>query len=273
MKSNLRFVRHPLFVAGLLYFLPPAGLLLMWVEGIFTKQVRLGITAIIAILFLFGADKPDNYSFSREIMNFINEPAQGESAPVKKTPEAAAQAAPVKPAEESSPPAASIQSDSVPDSASQADTAGFVQAQVERVVDGDTVVLTDGTKVRLIGVNTPESTKETQPYGEEASNHTKEVLAGRTVWLEKDVSETDQYGRALRIVWLELPRDTSDAEIRAKMYNAQLVLDGYAEPYTFPPDVKYAEKFKDYAREAREKETGLWAIDPVNGTTRGDLDE
>jgi micrococcal nuclease len=145
-------------------------------------------------------------------------------------------------------------------------------ATVARVVDGDTFELTDGRKVRLIGVNTPESTTRTELYGKEASNYTSSKLAGKTVWLQKDVSETDRYGRLLRIVWLQIPTDDmNESEIRTKMFNADLVLNGYAEPSTYPPDVKYADYFRKFAREAREANKGLWAYGEY-GTTKGDLD-
>jgi len=153
-----------------------------------------------------------------------------------------------------------------------AERLGLISATVTDVIDGDTIKLADGSKVRLIGINTPESTSRTEPFGKEASNYTKTKLEGKQVWLEKDVSETDQYNRLLRIVWLDIPTDTLDEdEIRDKMFNAMLVIDGYAEPYTFPPDVKYANFFRKFAQEAREKEVGLWAYGP-EGTTRGDLD-
>lgn len=143
---------------------------------------------------------------------------------------------------------------------------------VARIVDGDTFELTDGRKVRLIGVNTPESTTRHEQYGKEASNYTSSKLAGKTVWLQKDVSETDRYGRLLRIVWLQIPTDDmNESEIRTKMFNADLVLNGYAEPSTYPPDVKYSDYFVKFAREAREQNKGLWAFGEY-GTTKGDLD-
>lgn len=143
------------------------------------------------------------------------------------------------------------------------------EAKVSTVVDGDTVELSDGTKVRLIGVNTPESTTRTEPYGKEASNYTKEQLTGKTVYLEKDVSETDQYGRLLRYVWLDIPKEITDSEIKAKMFNAILVKNGYAEVSTYPPDVKYKEYFTKYNAAARNENKGLWSINH-NGTTKGD---
>lgn len=149
---------------------------------------------------------------------------------------------------------------------------GLVVATVSDVVDGDTITLSDGSKVRLIGVNTPESTNKTEEYGKEASDYTTTALKGKTVYLQKDVSETDRYGRLLRLVWLDIPTSVTDEnEIREKMFNAKLVLDGYAEPSTYDPDVTYSEYFKDFAREARESSTGLWAI-AEEGTTKGDLD-
>lgn len=149
---------------------------------------------------------------------------------------------------------------------------GLQKVVVARVIDGDTFELSDGRKVRLIGVNTPESTTRTEEYGKEASNYTKSKLEGKEVYLQKDVSETDRYGRLLRIVWLKVPTDDmNENEIRSKMFNADLVINGYAEPSTYPPDVKYAEYFRKFAREAREAERGLWAYGEY-GTTKGDLD-
>lgn len=143
---------------------------------------------------------------------------------------------------------------------------------VSRVVDGDTVELSDGRKIRLVGVNTPESTNKHEKYGEEASDYTKSKLEGQKVWIQKDVSDTDRYDRYLRIIWLSIPTDDmNESEIRSKMFNADLVINGYAEPSTYPPDVKYSDFFVKFAREARESSTGLWAYGE-NGTTKGDLD-
>ncbi|WP_442600289.1 thermonuclease family protein [Neobacillus sp. D3-1R] len=143
---------------------------------------------------------------------------------------------------------------------------------VERVVDGDTVKLSDGRKVRFVGVNTPESTTRTEEYGKEASHYTKSKLEGKRIWMQMDVSETDRYNRLLRIIWLSVPTDLMDEnEIRTKMFNAELVLKGYAEPSTYPPDVKYSDYFIQFAREARKNKTGLWSYGE-NGTTKGDLD-
>ena len=134
---------------------------------------------------------------------------------------------------------------------------------VTRVIDGDTAEIEiEGNfyKVRFIGINTPESTTRIEPYGKEASDFTKQYLSGKTVFLEKDISETDRYGRLLRYIWLEQPKEITDEEIRTKMFNAILVLNGYANAATYPPDVKYQEYFIKYEQEAREKNLGLWSL-------------
>jgi micrococcal nuclease len=65
--------------------------------------------------------------------------------------------------------------------------------------------------------------------------------------------------------------DFDEKEIRSKMFNARLILNGYAEPSTYNPDVKYSVLFAEFAREARSSNTGLWGFG-TNGTTKGDLD-
>ncbi|MDR1020720.1 MAG: thermonuclease family protein [Synergistaceae bacterium] len=142
-------------------------------------------------------------------------------------------------------------------------------ARVNRVIDGDTVEIAyNGKKesVRLIGVDTPETkhpTKGVQPYGPEASAFTKESLEGRSVWLEWDVEQRDRYGRLLAYVWTARPSGRTDKEIREKMFNARLLLDGYAQLATFPPNVRYVDFFKAYQTEARESDRGLWGGIPA----------
>ncbi len=144
----------------------------------------------------------------------------------------------------------------------------YVPALVTKVVDGDTfwVRLRDGReeKVRLIGVDTPESAREVEPYGKEAAAYTKKRLEKKTVYLELDVGERDKYNRLLAYVWLSRPKNGSAEEaaeeVRAKMFNAELLLNGYAQVLTVPPNVKYAELFTGFQREAREKKKGLWGL-------------
>ncbi|MDO9557262.1 MAG: thermonuclease family protein [Coriobacteriia bacterium] len=136
-------------------------------------------------------------------------------------------------------------------------------AEVVRVVDGDTaiVVLGDGTeeRVRFIGIDTPEDTSEVEEGGPEATAYTTAAVEGVTVFLELDVEERDKYGRLLAYVWLEEPADASEAEARAKMLNARILLDGYAHLMTIPPNVAYVDYLRTYEREAREASAGLWA--------------
>ena len=141
-----------------------------------------------------------------------------------------------------------------------------IKASVTRVIDGDTVnVAINGKEetVRMIGVNTPEThhpEKPVEPYGPEAENYTRSQLTGKTVYLEKDVQERDKYGRLLAYVWLEQPSSSSENEIRAKMYNAKLLLGGYAQVMTVPPNVKYADLFVKLQVEARSAGKGLWGL-------------
>lgn len=139
-------------------------------------------------------------------------------------------------------------------------------ATVTKHVDGDTVYveLEDGKeyKLRMIGVDTPETVHPSKPvefFGKEASDFTKSTLLGKTVYLEKDVSETDRYDRLLRYMWLEQPAEINEDEIKSKMFNAILVTNGYAQVSTYPPDVKYQDYFIAFANDAREKEIGLWS--------------
>lgn len=136
----------------------------------------------------------------------------------------------------------------------------FQTAKLVRVVDGDTIVVDiSGSeyKVRLIGIDTPESVasdeylektgKENTEEGKDASNFTKEVLKNtEIVYLQKDTSETDKYGRLLRYVWLEIPEDKESAEeISAKMLNGILLSEGIANAVKYEPDTHYAEVFED----------------------------
>lgn len=155
------------------------------------------------------------------------------------------------------------------------------KARVSRHVDGDTVYVQfpDGReeKVRFIGVNCPESTIRLDPYGKEASSFTKGKLFGKTIYMEKDVSDRDKYGRLLRYIWLEQPKEINEQEIRQKMFNAILLLEGYAQAATYPPDVKYVDYYTKLQREARENDKGLWGFDvnttpnatPKSNTTTG----
>jgi micrococcal nuclease len=137
-----------------------------------------------------------------------------------------------------------------------------LKATVIYVVDGDTVHvrLENGRKekVRFIGVDTPESTRVVELYGKEAATYTRKELTGKTVYLELDVAQRDKYGRLLAYVWLIPPRENSKTEVQKAMFNATLLLVGLAQVMTVPPNVKYADMFVEFQKEAREAEKGLW---------------
>ena len=135
----------------------------------------------------------------------------------------------------------------------------FQKATLVRVVDGDTIVVEvdyEEFKVRLIGVNTPESvaSKEYLEYkgttnseeGKAASEFVKNMLANtKYVYLRTDTSDEDRYGRKLRYVWLEIPEnERSIEEIRTKMLNGILLDEGVAEVALYKPDLGYADEFQ-----------------------------
>lgn len=145
--------------------------------------------------------------------------------------------------------------------------AAVEQATVLRAVDGDTLeIRLDGQKerVRLIGVDTPEThhpSKPVQYFGPEAAAYTAQVLtAGRTVWLQKDKTDRDRYGRLLRYLWLTAPSSASPSndEIAAQMFNAQLVIGGYAVPKAYAPDLRYVGLFTDLSQAPRSEGRGVW---------------
>ena len=121
---------------------------------------------------------------------------------------------------------------------------------VSRVIDGDTIQLSNGEKVRYIGIDAPETKDPRKPvecFGEEAYQKNRELVLGKRVRLEKDVSERDKFGRLLRYVW-----------VGDKMVNLELIKEGYARVYTVPPDVKYQKLFQEAEQEARQFYRGLW---------------
>ncbi len=132
-------------------------------------------------------------------------------------------------------------------------------ATVASVTDGDTIrVLLDGQNVpvRYIGIDTPETQNGVEWMGHEATDANTILVAGRQVILEKDVSETDQYGRLLRHVWIE-------TDAGPVLVSLELLRLGVAEVTTYPPDVKYVDELFLPAQEAaRASAIGLWGAPP-----------
>lgn len=130
---------------------------------------------------------------------------------------------------------------------------------VSRVIDGDTIeVVLDGQThtVRYIGIDAPESvdpTRAAEPFGVEAASRNRDLVFGQQVILEKDVSESDQFGRLLRYVRLA----------DGTMVNEILVTEGLAEAKNYPPDVKYADQLSALEASSRKQERGMWRLQEV----------
>jgi micrococcal nuclease len=133
---------------------------------------------------------------------------------------------------------------------------------VTRVVDGDTIKVSNGKTLRLIGVDTPETVdprKPVQCFGREASAHAHALLDGVTVWLEYDPTQgrLDRYGRTLAYVWM------SDG----RLYNETIIGDGYAHQYTYDLPYRYRNAFLAAERSARDAGRGLWSPTTCAGAT------
>jgi|SRR3989338_8677644 len=140
----------------------------------------------------------------------------------------------------------------------------YTDILVKRAVDGDTLELETGEKVRLIGIDTPEmhesnklyrdahrtkqDTTTIQKLGRRAYEFTKNLVEGKRVSLEFDVERYDRYKRLLAYVYLK----------DGTFVNAEIVEQGYASLLTYPPNVKYADLFLKLYRQARENHRGLW---------------
>lgn len=168
---------------------------------------------------------------------------------------------------------------------------------VTRCIDGDTLQLSNGEKVRLIGVDTPESKnnaktrrdakgtgqdiKKITEMGKEAVAFTRKLIEGKQVRLEYDVQKKDKYGRTLAYVFHDtgirepgFKKDywlvsTDHEGQRSDFINAELVLAGYAQVMTVPPNMKYQELFVTLQKTAKEKKRGLWASPLIGGSGEG----
>lgn len=123
------------------------------------------------------------------------------------------------------------------------------QAELSRVIDGDTIevkIAGQAYTVRYIGMDTPENG---MPFFTESSEHNRQLLAGKTLVLVKDVSEIDQYDRLLRYVFAG-----------ETFVNWQMVQDGYAQVATYPPDVACTGYYLEAETTARNLGIGLWEV-------------
>lgn len=120
--------------------------------------------------------------------------------------------------------------------------------KVKRIIDGDTIELEDGRKLRYIGIDAPEI-NGAECYAQEAKNKNSDLVLEKMITLEKDVSETDRYSRLLRYVYLD-----------GVMINEFLVEEGYAQASSYPPDIKHQERLIQAQETARQNKRGLWGV-------------
>jgi len=156
---------------------------------------------------------------------------------------------------------------------------------VERVIDGDTLKLTNGETVHLIGIDAPETDRDKAAQlimgtdqdletmtkmGQEAMEFVKKWFGGKEIHLKLDVQERDKYGRLLAYAYEFLCEEPCDAAYIEGFHqsktgnsfytfvNATIIKSGYASPLTIPPNVKYADLFQKLYQEARDAKRGLW---------------
>jgi micrococcal nuclease len=115
---------------------------------------------------------------------------------------------------------------------------------VTRVIDGDTVIVEGGYHVRYIGIDAPESGEF---YYLESKQINEGLVAGKSVRLERDISDKDSYGRLLRYVY-----------VGDEFVNAEMVRQGCAWSMAYPPDVKYQVYLEAIEKEARQSKRGIW---------------
>lgn len=134
--------------------------------------------------------------------------------------------------------------------------------KVARVIDGDTVELVNGDRLRYLGIDTPEEVdprKPVQCFAAEAAAANKTLVEGKSITFFKDVSDRDKYGRWLGFVYL------SDGTF----VNRTLVQQGLAFAYPYKPDLSRVDEFKKAEEQARQAQRGLWAACLVHRTSTG----
>ena len=140
------------------------------------------------------------------------------------------------------------------------------EATVRRVIDGDTIELSDGRLVRYIGIDTPEVRRrvgdrwvvDPEPFAEAAREENRRLVEGRRVRLEYDVQPYDRFGRTLAYVYVSGAERRGETESEL-FVNEALVRRGFAQLMTIPPDVRHVERFRQAADEARRERRGLWS--------------
>ena len=140
-------------------------------------------------------------------------------------------------------------------------TGPTTEATVERVIDGDTIVVDAGGArlyVHYLGIDAPEAVALDRPVqfmGPEASQANAQLVSGQTVILERDVSEADGAARLLRDVWV-------DRDGTLFLVGLELVKAGFARAVPQPPDAKYQALYADAEAQAKAAGLGLWGAPP-----------
>ncbi len=131
------------------------------------------------------------------------------------------------------------------------------RVKVNRVVDGDTVILEDSRRVRYLNIDTPESVSPNKPvqcFGKEAFAINQDLVEGKEVWLKFDKEKEDRYNRLLAFVFLP-GKNTNDI---TQSVNAYLVEMGFARTYIIKPNDTYSAEFAKLEREAKKNNRGVW---------------
>lgn len=226
VTGKWRFVSYPIIGLFGLFFLPVTiGIILIWFsnEKISNKSIKYSIIGVLSLItFFFGSAYIAAFGSSSN----QDDPTDnsGKVSQVETTPDPTW----------------------TPTTAPNNSNISLVK--VARVIDGDTIEIEGGQRVRYIGMDTPELGENPDCYAIEAFEKNKELVENGIVGLEKDVSDIDRYGRLLRYVYM------GDLLI-----NDVLVRQGYANASSYSPDVKYQDQFTKAEREARENNRGLWA--------------
>lgn len=134
--------------------------------------------------------------------------------------------------------------------------------KVVRVIDGDTIELINGDRLRYIGIDTPEEVdprKPVQCFAKEAADENKTLVEGKLIIFYKDVSDRDKYGRWLGFVYLN----------DGTFVNLALVREGFAFSYPYKPDISKAGEFKQAEAQAHQAQRGLWTACIVHRTSTG----
>lgn len=137
----------------------------------------------------------------------------------------------------------------------------LIEAYVTKVIDGDTIwvkINNEEKKVRFIGIDCPEYTKEVEAYGKEATEYTTKNLLNKTIYLQEDTTNTDSYDRLLRYVWTEKIDEINDETVSNYLFNYALCFEGLAESKYYKPNILLQDYLNKAQTNAKENKRGMW---------------